>query len=83
MPAGMVPQEMPPTAKPGPVACQGIRDKGFERSSCGHWEREVQHGHAKMWPSAVLIPGHVFDAPAMPMALAVLPKDVAAGCGAH
>lgn len=53
----------------GPIACQAIAAPGFERSSCGKWEVQVDDkGHAKTlppWPWA---------RPSMPMVLAVFPR---------
>jgi len=51
----------------GPVACQGISIKGFERKFSGKWELQVQGGDVKLltWP---------YGTGAMPIVLAVFPK---------
>lgn len=54
----------------GPVACQAIRIGDYRRSSCGHWEIQVDKaGHAKMLPTTWQI-----LKPPMPMAIAVYPR---------
>jgi hypothetical protein len=51
----------------GPVACQGISFKGFERRSYGRWELQATGDHASLltWPYGTI---------AMPIVLAVYPK---------
>jgi hypothetical protein len=54
----------------GPVACQAVALGDFHRTSCGHWEIQVdREGHAKMLPTT-----WIWGKPPMPMALAVYPR---------
>ena len=53
----------------GPVACQGVDLNGFRRTTCGHWEIQVDRdGRAKMLPTSPI------GQPSMPMVLAVYPR---------
>jgi hypothetical protein len=52
----------------GPVACQGIRLKGFERRTYGKWELRVQGDDVMLLMRVPCI------APTMPIVLAVFPK---------
>jgi hypothetical protein len=58
----------------GPVACQAVVLNGFDRRSCGFWEMQVDHGHAKVLPPLR------WDDPPMPVALEVYPKDKPQTC---
>ena len=53
----------------GPVACQGIALGDYRRMSYGHWEAQVEDGRVKLLS---LLYG---DTVAMPIVLAVLPKQ--------
>ncbi len=55
----------------GPVACQGIALGDYRRMSYGHWEAQVEEGRVKL---VSLLYG---DTVAMPIVLAVLPKEAA------
>lgn len=52
----------------GPVACQAIRLKGYERKTYGHWEVRVEGGHARV------IPPWPWGTPPMPNVVLVFPK---------
>jgi hypothetical protein len=51
----------------GPVACQGIAVDGYERSTVGRYELEVQGSKAQLLTMS-------YGTPAMPVVLAVFPK---------
>jgi hypothetical protein len=51
----------------GPVACQGIALKGYERKTFGRYELEVQNSQAQLLTMS-------YGTPAMPVVLAVFPK---------
>jgi hypothetical protein len=53
----------------GPVACQGVRIRNFQRKSYGQWELQAQDGEAKV------LPPQLFTAPRMPIVLAVFPRN--------
>ena len=56
----------------GPVACQEIQLKGYERAHCGWWETNVQDGDIKLlrWT----LSGRRW---VLPIALVAIPKAVA------
>jgi exopolysaccharide biosynthesis protein len=53
----------------GPVACQGVRIRNFERKSYGRWELQVQDSEAK------ILPPQLFTTAPMPIVLAVFSRN--------